>query len=289
VSPRVFDRFMVDVELGSNPKIGRLNDREFRCLVCGVWALAAKANPRGYLVVAGQAATERDVAYQGRCSVSLARTTLGRLRQLGMVEMDERVGFEVCHDWDALNPGPRPDPTNADRQRRFRNRHNGARNGESNVTDNGGVTESNAGEVKEKERPASQAQQVARKRATRRVDQSQPPPDFPDELLPRLNLVLTICHGAWDARGGIEPMPRGVGMAMLRNVRADHERVARRLEHWLLAGNGRRAQCKDIAQRLGDWIADEPAADQGSSNVVSMRDPALERRDRFKLYREDSA
>lgn len=138
---RAFDRFMVDIELGSNPKIGRLNDREFRCLVCGVWALAAKATPRGYLTVAGQPATEQDIAHQGRCSRSVARVTLARLRELGMVEMDSERGLEFCHDWTSLNPEPRPDRTNVERQRRYR----AARN----AVTNGSVT---TAEVKEKEK-----------------------------------------------------------------------------------------------------------------------------------------
>jgi hypothetical protein len=128
MSRRAFDRFMVDVELASNPKIGRLTDREFRILVSGVWALAAKAEPRGYLVIAGQPATPADVAHQAHCSPAAATATLDKLRQLDMLEFDEDESLERCHDWDEVNPAPKVDQTNAERQRRYRERRNAERN-----------------------------------------------------------------------------------------------------------------------------------------------------------------
>jgi hypothetical protein len=110
MSRRPFDRFMVDVELGSNPKLGRFTDAQFRCLISGVWALAAKSEPRGSLVVAGQPATERDVAYQARCSLAVARSTLARMRELRMLVASEE-GFESCRDWHDYNPDPAPSAT----------------------------------------------------------------------------------------------------------------------------------------------------------------------------------
>jgi hypothetical protein len=110
---RKFDRFMVDVELGSNAKVGRFTDAEFRCLVTGVWALAAKADPRGSLIVAGAPATAPDVARQARCSVKIAQATLKRMRNLGMLDGDAKV-----HDWDELNPSP-----GAERSRRWRHKN----------------------------------------------------------------------------------------------------------------------------------------------------------------------
>jgi hypothetical protein len=135
MSRRKFDRFMVEVELGSNPKIGRLTDPEFRCLISGVWALAAKADPRGYLLVGDIPAEPADVAHQARCSVTVAAKTMEKLRALGMLETCEETGWEMVHDWEEINPGPkpsdRPEATRA-RQRKSRARH-------ANVTrDNGG-------------------------------------------------------------------------------------------------------------------------------------------------------
>lgn len=143
VSP-TFQRMMIEIELGSNLKIGRLTDAQFRCLITGVWALAAKADPRGYLVVAGEPATAQDVAHQAHCNVRVAQQTMNVLRSMEMIEMDEDLGVEFCHDWWRINPDPKPDPTNAERQARWRERrraaHNAARNGASNAPVTAGVT-----------------------------------------------------------------------------------------------------------------------------------------------------
>jgi hypothetical protein len=137
VSRRAFDRFMVDVELASNPKIGQFTDREFRCLVQGAWTLAAKADPRGYLVVGGNPATAKDVAHQAHCTVAIATATLDKMRELGMLEDDPDECLERCHDWEDYNPAPREDRTNAERQKRFRDRRRAARNGVTGCASNG--------------------------------------------------------------------------------------------------------------------------------------------------------
>ena len=134
MAPKGFDRFMVDVHLSFNPKIGRLRDCEFRCLICGVWSLAAEAEPRGYLVVAGHAATERDVSHRARCSIRVARETLEALRHLGMLEWDEERQLERCHDWELINPPPKVDNTAAERQRRHRLSRRDSRDGHAAVT-----------------------------------------------------------------------------------------------------------------------------------------------------------
>lgn len=130
MSPRKFDRFMVDVEISGNPKIGRLTDAEFRCLVSGVWALAAKANPRGFLLVGPLPAGPEDVARQAHCSVSVARRTLAKLRELEMLETDEPSGWQWVHDWDELNPAPKP----SDQPVRTRDRKRRSRASHANVT-----------------------------------------------------------------------------------------------------------------------------------------------------------
>lgn len=121
MAPHGFDRFMVSIHLGSNPKVGRFTDREFRCLVTGVWTLAAESKPRGYLAIAGAAATADDVARRAHCSRATAHVTLLRMRSLGMLETDE-TGLEHVHDWEVLNPAPKVDRTAAERQRRRRAR-----------------------------------------------------------------------------------------------------------------------------------------------------------------------
>jgi hypothetical protein len=141
---------MVVVELASNPKIGRLSDAEFRCLVSGVWPLAAKASPRGALRVASLPAEPADVAHQARQSETVARKTLDKLRALGMVEHDPELGCEVVHDWDEINPGPKASDTpEATRERKRRERER--RGGHANVTRDNGV--SHAGEVEVEGKP----------------------------------------------------------------------------------------------------------------------------------------
>jgi hypothetical protein len=135
-----YDKFMVYNELGASPKIGRLKDDEFRVLVLGVWALASKSSERGSLIVAGEPATAEDVAHQAHKPVAVARRALKRFRDLGLIEMDEEAGCEVCHDWAVINPAPKVDRSNAERQARHRaNRQtsNGSRNGKSNADSNG--------------------------------------------------------------------------------------------------------------------------------------------------------
>lgn len=117
-----FDRFMVMVELASNAKVGRLTDPEFRCMVTGVWALAAKATIRGCLLVGDLEAEPEDIARQGRCSLPVAKRTLEKMRLLGMLENDEGLGCERVHDWDEINPPPKTDNTAAERQARRRAR-----------------------------------------------------------------------------------------------------------------------------------------------------------------------
>jgi hypothetical protein len=145
VSPRkAFDRFMVSNGIGSNPKVGRLTDAEFRCLVAGVWPLAAEAPVRGALLVGTLEVEPRDVALKAGKSVAVAASTLAKMKHLGMLERDDEIGAWVCHDWEEINPSPRNDPTNAERQRRYRERHGGdrnaPRNGGSNAPSNAALT-----------------------------------------------------------------------------------------------------------------------------------------------------
>lgn len=117
---KAFDRFMIDVEIGGNAKVGRLTDSEFRCLVTGVWPLAAKAPIRGYLLVGAHNAEPEDIARQARCSVQVAKRTLVKLRHLDMLEHSDELGCEQIHDWGDINPTPKVDRTGAERQRRYR-------------------------------------------------------------------------------------------------------------------------------------------------------------------------
>ena len=105
-------------------------------------------------------------------------------------------------------------------------------------------------------------------RRSRKVDLTKPPSEMPDELGPVLDAALPILLSVWDIRGGVQPSPRGVGLALMRNPKADHVAVARQLEHWLTAGRGHNAQCADIARRYGDWLSDAlPAKPQSAAKT----------------------
>lgn len=129
MSPRKFDRFMVDVHIAANPKLARLNPAERWCLVGGVLSLAALAPVRGRLLIGDQAAEVADVAHHARVTAAVARSTLEKLRRVGMIVPDAELECERVHDFEEWNPGPKNDPTNADRQRRYRERRRNARNG----------------------------------------------------------------------------------------------------------------------------------------------------------------
>ena len=136
-----FDRFMVARDAASNPKVKRMKraGKETRwAWFHGVLAIAARAQPRGYFVVGGQVADAHDVADIADVTVAEARRALEVGRDLGMLVRDEDTGTEFVHDWDEFNPAPRNDPTNAERQQRFRDlqRSNGtARPGPPTVAD----------------------------------------------------------------------------------------------------------------------------------------------------------
>lgn len=129
MSPRKFDRFMVDVEIAGNLKLVKLTDAEWRCHVSGVLPIAAKSPIRGCMLVGDENATEEHVAHQARKSVGIARSTMRKLRSVGILYHDEEYGCERVHDFEDWNPAPKQDATNAERQRRFRERRNAARNG----------------------------------------------------------------------------------------------------------------------------------------------------------------
>jgi hypothetical protein len=162
---RPFDRFMIDVELGSNAKIARFSPQQFRCLILGAWTLAAKAEPRGYLVVAEQPATDADVAHQARCSVAVARSTLRLMRELGMLEAAED-GRERCHDWPDYNP----DPSQSNTRDAWRERKRQQRERDRDVTRDTPVTSHNshAPEVEVEGEEEQPPPQTPRQRGARR-------------------------------------------------------------------------------------------------------------------------
>lgn len=123
---------MVHVAIGRTRKLRRhFTVPERWCYVAGVLALAANAPIRGRLLVEGEPADEHDVAEQADVSVSVARSTLAKMRDLEMLVPDPELDCERVHDWEEHNPEPSKDRTAPERMRRYREklRRNEGRNG----------------------------------------------------------------------------------------------------------------------------------------------------------------
>lgn len=120
---RTFDRFMVDVGIGTNRKVRRLPVAERWVYVAGILSLAAQSPMRGALLIAdGEPATADDIAAQATVPVKHAHDTLQSLHRLGMLDEDTD-GVLWVHDWDKINPEPKPsDSPAATRERKRRQR-----------------------------------------------------------------------------------------------------------------------------------------------------------------------
>lgn len=265
MAPRGYDRYMIAHGMGTHPKLARLTDSEFRAHVVGVLAVAAMAPVRGRLLVGPLPAEPADIAIAAGVTKRVASSALRKLEAVGVLRRDEEHDCLRVHDWEDINPPP---GSSTERMQRHRARQrdeisDGAASHRVTETSRAALLEVE-GEVEvevEGEVPASTtSQQVARKRASRQVDQSKLPDDFPAELVDRVDAVLPILRRCWETRGGVEPNLRGTALGVLRNPSVAHEQVALKLEHWLLAGNGQRRRCDDIARRFAEWVAREDAA-----------------------------
>ncbi len=130
MSPRTgFDRFMVDVDAASNPKVKRLRraGAEVRWTwFHGVLPIAAQAPMRGSLTIGTLVADEQDIADKADVTLAQARKTVAVARELGMLDRDED-GIEWVHDFDDWNPEPKADGTASERSRRYRERQRARR------------------------------------------------------------------------------------------------------------------------------------------------------------------
>lgn len=117
-----FDHIMMHTKAGASPKLGRLTPAERWAWFGGVLALAGDADVRGTFTIGALLPAEpQDVATRANVPVSLARSTLKKARELGMLDADEN-GVEWVHDWDVHQPKPKRDTTAAERKRRQRER-----------------------------------------------------------------------------------------------------------------------------------------------------------------------
>jgi hypothetical protein len=124
-----YDLFLVYTKLGTDRKFRRLSHAEKWCAVFGVWATAAESPVRGYLFIASdEKATEEDYAAQAGVTLAIARSTVKKMRQFELLEMDAEMGAEYVHDWHDVQKDPKPSETREawrDRKRRSRERHAG--------------------------------------------------------------------------------------------------------------------------------------------------------------------
>lgn len=105
---RGFDRFMVSNAIGTNRKLRRLPVAQRWVYVAGVLSLASQSPIRGALLITdNEAVTAEDLAEEATVKVADAKAALKALRELGMLDTDDK-GVDWVHDWDAMNPAPRP-------------------------------------------------------------------------------------------------------------------------------------------------------------------------------------
>jgi hypothetical protein len=141
MSPREkFDRYMVALGAARHVKFRRLTIPERHAFFLGALSIAAQAPIRGCLLVGDLQAEPADVAAEADVPEKVAAAMLDKLRQVGVIYTDEELGCERVHDFGEWNPEPKSDVTNADRQRRYRQRRNAERNGAVTASRNGEVT-----------------------------------------------------------------------------------------------------------------------------------------------------
>lgn len=191
---RSFDRVMVAMHIGSHPKFARLTNSELLCFITGVLPVAQQSLFRGRLLVGDQHATPEDISAQTgrRVSPAAVRKTLHKLIEVGALVEDDETGALRVHDFEQWNPAPRVDRTNADRQRRYRERRNASRN----AVTNGPVTPP---EVEEEKTPPNPPGGGGVRFAGKAVPKQRV--TLATELLTVFNAEAGTRYGAWTASG----------------------------------------------------------------------------------------
>lgn len=123
MAPRGFDRYMVALGMGTHPKFARLTHAEFRAHIVGVLAIAAMSPVRGMLLIGDLPAEAVHIARAAGVSERTARSAMYKLIEVGVLIDDEEHDCLRVHNWDDMNPSPKTDRNNAERQRRFRARN----------------------------------------------------------------------------------------------------------------------------------------------------------------------
>lgn len=154
--------FRMDDDVVNDPKVQALPADLFRAWV-NVLCVASKNG--------GKLPTLRDVAFTLRLSEAKAIEILTKLERAGL--LDKTDDSFVPHNWDKRQFKSDGDNTNADRQKRYRDR---ARNADSNVTPRN-VTD-NAEENVTRKRPHTETDTQTEKKETRAVRADGWPDDF---------------------------------------------------------------------------------------------------------------
>lgn len=132
-----FDRYMIRYSAGTHPKFATFTDGERCAHFLGVLPIAAQSPVRGCLLVGDLPAEAAHVAAVAGVSRKTAASAMKKAQAGGMLEHDADRGCLRVHDWDDHNPAPKQDRTNAERQKRFRDRQS---NAVTNAVTNGSVT-----------------------------------------------------------------------------------------------------------------------------------------------------
>lgn len=160
---------------------------------------------------------------------------------------------------------------------------------EDSLSDQGGLTPSRAGA---RSVPVPTSLTTSRSestavvtRATKRVDQTALPGDFPEAQRDLADRVLELLTGVQSELGGNAPTLRGVGLALVAFPDRDHLSVARELQHWTLAGTGQSRHIRDFVRLYRTFLERAPiasAARNGNGHRNGWRNaarPARARRD----------
>jgi hypothetical protein len=118
------------------------------------------------------------------------------------------------------------------------------------------------------------------KARSRRVDPSQLPDGFPDDLLPAVAAVLPVLRRVHGLRGGTEPTRRGVALAVQRFPDRDHAAVVGELEQWATAGNGTRRNVKDWSGTFASFLGRSPACEPRTGGGAAVGDELEQHRRR---------
>lgn len=255
---RAFDRFMVDVEVGRNLKLGRLKPAERWVYVAGVLPIAAKSEVRGAMLVGSTPATDGDIARQADVPLATARAALRHLRELGMLDRDDALGTEWVHDFEEYNPEPKQDRTAKDRAKRYRERQAAKRDvtpasrrddRDANGVRHGTVTPPEVEGGKEEEGTTSLRSVDARRRAAEPDDhEDELPGDLPAPLRPVAEHVHQRLAQLAKARGVAAPSLARVGTYVRDFPDHDHRQVAADVVDYWQHGAGAKTVRKDFGR-----------------------------------------